>query len=214
MLKHGPRFCRTRSGDIPEHWRIPAPLCQAVWRTHSVLRVDYVQVMEVDRSANADALLKHLEAALGSLDESRSVSESFLMAEDGAEFGVVAFGSRRPTTFATFGISRHLLSKASDAVSQELLVVVEDREFAVNLLSTVGRHVLDNHHALDAGERHRLPGWNEASAIAGVIAVPDPVVAHFGAGPPKIDFLRLLPITDAEAAYANERGWHELADKL
>lgn len=170
--------------------------------------------MEVDRTASADALLKHLEAALGPLDESRSVTESFLMAEDGAEFGVVAFGSRQPTTFATFGISRHLLSEASDAFSQELLVVVEDREFAVNLLSTVGRHVLHNHHALGAGERHRLPGWNEASAIAGVIAVPDPVVAHFDAWPPKIDFLRLLPITDAEAAYANKRGWQELADKL
>jgi hypothetical protein len=127
-------------------------LCQAVWRTHSVLTVDYVQVMEVDRTANADALLKHLEAVLGPLDESRSVSESLLMAEDGAEFGVVAFGSRRATTFATFGISRHLLSKGSDDVSQELLVAVEDREFAVNLLSTVGRHVLDNHHALDTGE--------------------------------------------------------------
>jgi hypothetical protein len=170
--------------------------------------------MEVDRGANADALLEHLEAALGPLDESRSVSESFLVAEDGAEFGVVAFGSRRPTIFASFGISRHLLGDTSDFVSQELLVAVEDRDFAVNLLSTVGRHVLDNHHALRVGERHRLAGWNEASAIAGVMAVPDPVVAHFDAVHAQIHFLRLLPITDAEAAYANERGWHELAGTL
>jgi hypothetical protein len=170
--------------------------------------------MEVEESANADALLGHFEAALGPLDESRSVSESFLVAEDGARFGVVAFGSRRRTTFASFGISRHLLGDTSEAVSQELFVAVEDRDFAVNLLSTVGRHVLDNHHALHPGERHRLPGWNEASAIAGVMAVPDPVVARFDAVPTGIDFLRLLPITETEAAYAKERGWQELADKL
>jgi hypothetical protein len=167
--------------------------------------------MEADGTPNAEELLRHLEAALGALDLSRTVGEELLREEDAAEFGVVALGD---AYFATFGISRHRLDDEGEPVAQELTVNVSDSDFAVNLLSTLGRHVLGHHRALAAGERHRTPGWNEASSIQGVMAVPDPLVAPFEHAMPPVRFMRLVPITDSEAAYAGEHGWEALAEEF
>jgi hypothetical protein len=144
--------------------------------------------------SEGESLLRHLEAALGPFDGSRSGSEP--------GFSVVALGA--PPTFATFGLSHHAI------IAQELLLVAEDLNFAMTVLGTLGLHVLDHHRPLAAGETHRLAGWDEASAIGGVLAVPDPVVARYDV----VEFVRLIPITDAEASYAREHGWHALVEKL
>ena len=64
----------------------------------------------------AEQLLLHLERHLGPLDESRSVSEDALPEADGA-FAILCFESAKITSYATFGLSRHLLAPVRDAPS-------------------------------------------------------------------------------------------------
>ena len=150
---------------------------------------------------DAERLLAHLEAALGPFDEKRSVSETALREREGVAFGIVALGD---ACLATFGISRHA------PIAQELVVDSSDEVFSVTVLIMMGRHVLEQHRALAAGERHRLPGYGDGSLVEGVLAVPDPDVDSLD----ELGFVRLVPITAAEAAYAGEHGWEALLERL
>ena len=163
----------------------------------------------------AEQLLLHLERHLGQLDEPRSVSEDALREADGA-FAVLCFESATGTSYATFGLSRHLLAPGHDerSVAQEFVVSVDDRGYAIDVLRTLGAHVLEDHQAFSPGERHELPGWRSDSQIQGVMAVPDETLSPFQKADVSVEFVRLLPITAAEAAYARRNGWEELTARL
>jgi hypothetical protein len=153
-----------------------------------------------------EELLRHLEHELGAFR--KGFRPEF---GDRPGFTVVAFGE---TSFASFGLSRHIFEGVSGPITQELVMAVSNREFAVNALTSVGEALLEDHRAIAHGERHRLPEWNEASQIQGVMAVPDPLVSSFDAATPRVDFMRLLAISDSEAAYARERGWEALVAEV
>jgi hypothetical protein len=53
-----------------------------------------------------------------------------------------------------------------------------------------------------------------ATSIGGFLVVPDPLVPLFTAADPAVEFARLLPITDEEAAFSGEHGWQALAALL
>jgi Suppressor of fused protein (SUFU) len=160
---------------------------------------------------DAEALLRHLGRYLGPLDESRSVSERFLRNE-GAELSVLCFQADTGTAYTTFGLSRHLLGDVG--ATTELILAVDDQQYAVEVLRTLGGHLLEQHSTLRPGERHRLPGWSSDSEIEGVMAVEDEGVPPFRNAMPPVGFIRLFPITAAEAAYARENSWEELAVRL
>jgi hypothetical protein len=166
--------------------------------------------------ASPAELLEHLEESLGPLNESKSVAESALEARGLAAISVLAFGRdpTEPSAHVTFGLSRHFLEGDGGTVVQELVIPVADRDFALGALTAIGGHVLKTHRALMPGERHRLHGWSGISRVGGVIVVPDPALRPFAAADPPVDFVRLLPITDSEAAFATQYGWQALAARL
>jgi hypothetical protein len=163
----------------------------------------------------AEQLLLHLERHLGPLDEPRSVSEDALR-EAGGAFAILCFESAKITSYATFGLSRHLLAPGRDArsVAQEFVVSVDDRGYAIDVLRTLGPHVLEEHQAFSPGERHELPGWRSDSQIQGVLAVPDETLPPFQKADVSVEFVRLLSITAAEAAHARRNGWEELTARI
>jgi hypothetical protein len=62
-----------------------------------------------------------------------------------------------------------MLAPGGDAQkTQEFVLSVDDRECAIDVLRTLGAHLLKEHHALFHGERHELPGWRSDSQIQGV----------------------------------------------
>jgi hypothetical protein len=165
---------------------------------------------------SAEELLEHLEASLGPLTESESVAQAELKARGLPPISLLSFGrsTRQPVRWATFGLSRHLLDAKGRTITQELVIHVADREFAIGALTAIADHALGKHLALLPGERHRLHGWSERSPISGVLVVPDPELPPFADADPRVEFARLLPITDSEAAFARVHGWQVLTARL
>ena len=153
----------------------------------------------MNRVPDADALLEHLESLLGRFDEHESETEE--------TFAVLAFGEDGARSFATFGLSRHVLERNT---ALELVLATTEWSFAHGVLRALGDHVLDTHRPLTHGERHRIPGWSPGSSIEGVIAVDDDDLVPFG----DVRFARLLPITGAEATFAREHGTAALLERL
>jgi hypothetical protein len=154
-----------------------------------------------------------LERHLGPLNESLSVSEKTL-AEAATPFAVLCFASTAEMSWATFGISRHALASPDGASTcQELLLLTAERNYAIDVLRTLGSHVLSDHSALQPGERHELPGWRDDSPIQGVIALPNAISA-FAEPPNRVEFMRLIPISASEAKFAREAGWQALKSRL
>ena len=169
--------------------------------------------MKEDGTADAEELLVHLEGGLGSFDEPRS-TRGPVGDDDDSLFSVLRFERGGHGAYATFGVSRHRLLVGEDSIAQEIVIAVGDPDFAVPALTVVGSHVLDSHEPVVPGERHRLAGWNVASVIEGVMAVPDPELPPFTRASPQIEFIRLLPITASEATRAREQGWETVAQRL
>jgi hypothetical protein len=71
-------------------------------------------------------LLRHLEAPLGPLVESASVSEKNVAVEGLGDLAILAFGDRAALGFATFGVSRHVLHARDDAATEELVLTVSE----------------------------------------------------------------------------------------
>jgi hypothetical protein len=52
-------------------------------------------------------------------------------------------------SYATYGLSRHMLAPGGDAQkTQEFVLSVDDREYAIDVLRTLDAHLLKEHHAL------------------------------------------------------------------
>lgn len=165
--------------------------------------------------AEGGALLDHLESSFGRLEDESSAPESLMREEFGVEFSILCFAGAAGIAFVTFGVSRHLLRapEAHDSsVSQELVLVTTDVDYAFNALATVGDHVLEQHVPIRVGERHHLEYPTSDRTISGVMGVPDPVAQPFDAASPAIEFVRLVPLTDSEAAYVSDHGWRRLAE--
>jgi hypothetical protein len=172
-----------------------------------------------DRDAgvpSAEELLGHLEAGLGPLTESQSVAQAELTAGGLPPISILCFGrsTGQPVTWATFGLSRHLLDTQGRTITQELVIQVTDREFAIGALTAIADHVIGKHRAVLPGERHRLHGWSERSPISGVLVVPDPEIPPFAGADPRVEFARLLPITNSEAVFARVHGWQAVTARL
>ncbi len=166
---------------------------------------------EQGRVADAGGLLLHLEACLGPLDVSGGASERGLR-EVEAPFAVVCLVSPSGRCYATLGLSRHLLIDADEVeTAQELVLDVDDRSYAIDVLRVLGKHVLERHRSLREGERHRLGEWRDDSVISGVMAVRDERLPPFDEAAPPVRFIRLLPITDGEARYARQHGSERVA---
>jgi hypothetical protein len=91
--------------------------------------------------ADAERLLLHLEGLLGPLQLEGGASEQALRAS-GAPFAVLAFESPTGASWATFGLSRHLLALSTETARQEFVLSVGDGAFAVDAFRTLGSYVL------------------------------------------------------------------------
>jgi len=163
---------------------------------------------------------QHLENELGPIERGWQPA--------GEPLGVqVALIARQPNegcvTYATLGLSRHVLSMPNDRnVRQELLFAVHAQQ-ADDLFSKILFHVAEStiakHRALLRGEVFPLNASIAVGATCSNLYVSAPVVFPAGIAtypdsvPPTV-FAWLIPITSAEADEIHSHGWNNFEDKL
>jgi Suppressor of fused protein (SUFU) len=168
-----------------------------------------------------DSLVQHLEAFLGPIAAG--------WAEDGSgqklPFQIVRFDPREGeshVTFATLGLSRHILGSPSRETRQELVIAVQKEWVAteiVGLLVSLGELVVERHRALLRGEvlppRGRIvPGSTlEGIYVSPPVFAPDDFTVFDGSKPPTI-IAWMVPISRPEADAIDAHGWSWFEGRL
>jgi hypothetical protein len=166
-------------------------------------------------------LPSHLESYLGPIEAGWGKSA------DGVEmpFQVARFpnGSGEQTiSFATIGLSDHVLEGKTKKIRQELLVIVPEslRDGPVpGILQQVGITVLRSHRALLRGDtlgphgRLFRDSKMEAFYVSIPVYFPDDFSVFVQAGN-QIIMAWLVPVSRNEANYVRERGWCDFEQRL
>lgn len=171
-------------------------------------------------SKNFIPLPQHYEGKLGDIasgwsDEKQIHGIQIVSFKDQPEAGV--------TTFATLGLSRHVLElSGTRQIRQELLVSVNDAfsaDAVAGLVLSLAELVAQRGRALLRGE---VIGPGEpviagSTLTAVYVTNPSPFdksLTEFVSEPPATVFAYLVPIKGAEASLVRELGWNWFEDQL
>jgi antitoxin YqcF len=165
------------------------------------------------------SLPEHYESSLGEIaggwtDKKEAHGVQVVFFKDQPELGV--------TTFATLGLSRHVLEISDKRIRQELLVSANDRfsrDAVAAFLMSFAESVLGRGNALLRGEvvgpaGPVVPG---STLTAVYVTNPSPFapsLTQFNSAPPPAVFAYLVPISKAEASLVHQRGWRWFEDEL
>jgi hypothetical protein len=162
-----------------------------------------------------DPLIDHLEAQLGPIAGGWSQDSAGVR----LPFQVVWFAdapSPGITTFATLGLSKHLLGQpTSSDVRQELLLMAQDRfrsDRLVSALAAVGELVVERHEALPRGQTVPMgsplvPGSSLDGFYATIpVILPDAFALLDSTDPPTV-IAWLVPIAASELSLIESHGW-------
>lgn len=149
--------------------------------------------------------------------------------EEGKEypFQIVKF-SKGPfegtTTYATLGLSSHILSNGDKPDIRQELLMISDANFGDEhipaILNQIGMSILQQHSALLRGEVIGPYGpLFEHSALEALyssvpVYFPDEFHMYEADGEYPIIMTWLIPITSEEAAYVDFQGWEKFEDLL
>jgi hypothetical protein len=165
-------------------------------------------------------LTMHYERELGIIDRGWSDKDQ----SHGVQ--VVSFRNQPEkgvTTFATLGLSRHLLNQPSGRnIRQELLISAKekhDEATLAKLLLALAERILADHKAVLRGDvtEPDLRGTDDWSTAAIYVTNPSAFEALFKnqAGPDaSIVFAYLVPVTNNETSLIEKRGWRWFESQL
>lgn len=158
-------------------------------------------------------LPEHYECEIGKIDRGWSDKDQSWGIQ------VVSFRDRPEsgvTTFATLGLSRHLLKQPSgQQVRQELLISAKEKHADMSLaklLLFVAERVLKDHNAVLRGELvgpdlGAIPG---STVVTNYVTNPSPfegLLSRRAGTDTSIVFAYLVPVTASEASLIRKRGW-------
>lgn len=168
-----------------------------------------------------DDLIAHLETHLGPLaggwaEDSAGVRLPFQIVwfPDAPSPGLI--------TFATLGMSRHVLHANSKDYRLELVMSIDDRFQSARIVSalvSIGEEVVARHEPLRRGDIVRMgDGLAEGSPLASLYVaaptlLPDTFAVVDSTEPPTA-FAWLIPITGAEVELVERHGWPWFEDRL
>lgn len=169
---------------------------------------------------NPSSLPEHYERHLGLIakgwsDQKRMHGVQVVCFDKQPEAGV--------TTYATLGLSRHLVElPGAKQIRQELLISANESfssDAVAGLVLSLAEHVLQRGRALLRGE---VIGPGAAVAIGSTLSAiyvtnPSPFDDSFTryiSELPATVFAYLIPITEKEAALVHEKGWRWFEDQL
>jgi hypothetical protein len=141
---------------------------------------------------NQNALLPHLERALGSFS-----GEGFAEPEWNIPFSAFRWPNSPETginTLVSFGLGRHLFQGRR----QEILLALRPTwdEVAVHIIVSVGMYVLDRHLPLNVGETVGIPPQLETATRTLVVASSEELAEGLGVCfeyEPPVEILWLMP---------------------
>jgi len=168
---------------------------------------------------NLKSLPDHYEQHLGEIargwsDEKRMHGIQVVSFDGQPEAGV--------RTFATLGLSRHVVDLPARQIRQELLMSANEAfpsDAVAGLVLSLAEHVLQRGKALLRGEviGPETPLIAGSTLTAIYVTNPSPFdesLTEFVSELPATVFAYLIPITEAEAGLVRERGWNWFEDEL